>query len=736
MSAYSEGTEMTSESNTKASAIHWKRDDDGVVILTIDDPSSSVNTMNDAYTESMAASVERLEAERESITGVIVTSAKKSFFAGGDLNRLRRYDTSRAAEQTAHIERVKDHLRRLEKFGRPVVAAINGTALGGGLEVALAAHHRIVADVPGCQIGQPEVTLGLLPGGGGITRIVRMIGLQKALTQVILPGTKFNPREAKEIGLVDEVVESVDLLIPRAKAWIAANPNAAKPWDKKGFEIPGGSAASPAISSVLPAMAANLRKQLKGAPLPAPRAALAAAVEGSLVDFDTASLIETRYLVSLTTGQVAKNMIGAFFFDLQKISGGASRPAGFPKFQARKVGVIGAGMMGAAIAYVAAKVGIEVVLKDVSLAGAQKGKNYAVKLEQKALERGKTTQEKADALLARIHPTEDPKDFAGVDFVIEAVFESVELKHKVFKEIEPFVDKAAVLGSNTSTLPIALLAEGVQRPADFIGIHFFSPVDKMQLVEIVRGKNTSDAVLAKVFDFVLQIRKTPIVVNDARGFFTSRVIGKFINEAVAAVGEGIEPATIEQAALQAGYPAGALQLLDELTITLTQKIRQETRKAEEAQGKTWVPHGAEAVVDRMIEELGRKGRSTGGGFYEYDESGKRTGIWPGLRAAFKSGSKEIPFIDMQERMLFAEAIDTVRCVDDGVLTSAADANIGSIYGIGFPAWTGGVLQYINQYEGGLRGFVARARELAAAYGPHFEPPASLVAKAERGERYE
>lgn len=736
MSAYSEGTEMTSESNTKASAIHWKRDDDGVVILTIDDPSSSVNTMNDAYTESMAASVERLEAERESITGVIVTSAKKSFFAGGDLNRLRQYDTSRAAEQTAHIERVKDHLRRLEKFGRPVVAAMGGTALGGGLEVALAAHHRVVADVPGCQIGQPEVTLGLLPGGGGITRIVRMIGLQKALTQVILPGTKFNPREALELGLVDELVASVDQLIPRAKAWIAANPNAAKPWDKKGFEIPGGSAASPAISSVLPAMAANLRKQLKGAPLPAPRAALAAAVEGSLVDFDTASLIETRYLVSLTTGPVAKNMIGAFFFDLQKINAGASRPAGFPKFQARKVGVIGAGMMGAAIAYVAAKVGIEVVLKDVSLAGAQKGKNYAVKLEQKAVERGKTTQEKADALLARIHPTEDPKDFAGVDFVIEAVFESVELKHKVFKEIEPYVEPTAVLGSNTSTLPIALLAEGVQRPADFIGIHFFSPVDKMQLVEIVRGKNTSDAVLAKVFDFVLQIRKTPIVVNDARGFFTSRVIGKFINEAVAAVGEGVEPATIEQAALQAGYPAGALQLLDELTITLTQKIRQETRKAEEAQGKTWVPHGAEAVVDRMIEELGRKGRSTGGGFYEYDESGKRIGIWPGLRAAFKSGSKEIPFIDMQERMLFAEAIDTVRCVDDGVLTSAADANIGSIYGIGFPAWTGGVLQYINQYEGGLRGFVQRARQLAAAYGPHFEPPASLVAKAERGERYE
>lgn len=719
-----------------SSAIHWKRDDDGVVILTIDDPGSSVNTMNDAYTESMAASVDRLEAERETITGVILTSAKKSFFAGGDLSRLKNHSPERAAEQTAYIERVKEQLRRLEKLGRPVVAAINGTALGGGLEVALAAHRRIVADVPGCQIGQPEVTLGLLPGGGGITRTVRMLGLQKALTQVILPGTKYSPREALKVGLVDEVVGSVEELVPQAKAWIAANPNAIKPWDVKGFEIPGGSAASPALAGILPAMAANLRKQLKGAPMPAPRAALAAAVEGSLLDFDTASLVETRYLVSLTTGQVAKNMINAFFFDLQKIGGGASRPAGYPKTEARKVGVIGAGMMGAGIAYVAAKAGIEVVLKDVSLEAAQRGKGYAVKLEQKAVERGKTTQEQADALLARIHPTADPADFAGVDFVVEAVFESVELKAKVFKEIEDIVEPDALLGSNTSTLPIALLSEGVKRPADFIGIHFFSPVDKMRLVEIVRGKNTSDAALARVFDFVLQIRKTPIVVNDGRGFFTSRVIGKFIGEAVAAVGEGIEPSTIEQAALQAGYPAGALQLLDELTITLTQKIRVETKKAEEAEGKTWVAHPSEPVIDRMIEELGRKGRSTGGGFYEYDAQGKRIGIWPGLREAFRSGSREIPLIDLQERMLFAEAIDAVRCVDDGVLTSAADANIGSLLGIGFPAWTGGVLQYINQYKGGLRGFVTRARELAATYGPHFTPPDSLVAKAEAGSIYE
>ncbi len=724
---------MTTEETT--TAIRWERGEDGVVTLTLDDPTSSVNTMNTAYIEGMEAAVTRLEAERETITGVILASAKNTFFAGGDLHSLRRSTRETAAEQTARIDRVKDHFRRLEQLGRPVVAAINGSALGGGLEVALAAHHRIVADVPGCQIGCPEVTLGLLPGAGGITRMVRMFGLQRALTQMILTGTKYKPAAAKKVGLVDEVVQSVEQLVPRAKAWIAENPEPVKPWDVKGFAIPGGSAKSPEVAKMLPAITANLRKQTKGAPLPAPRAALAAAVEGSLVDFETASRIETRYLVNLACGQVAKNMIKAFFFDLRELTSGASRPQGIPRQTVRKVGVLGAGMMGAGIAYVAAKAGIEVVLKDTSIERAVAGKGYAEKVEQKALKRGKTTADKSAALLARITPTAEAADFAGVDLVIEAVFESVELKQQVFGEIQDIVEPHALLASNTSTLPIRELSEGVKRPADFIGLHFFSPVDKMRLLEIVRGANTSDEALARAFDFALQIRKTPIVVNDARGFFTSRVIGRFIDEAVAAVGEGVEPASIEQAALQAGYPTGALQLLDELTLTLTQKIKQENERAAAAQGKPYVAHPARKVVDRMIDELGRRGRKAGGGFYDYDENGKRTRIWPGLRKAFASGSRTLPLIDLQERMLFAEAIDTVRCLDDGVLTSAADANIGSIYGIGFPAWTGGVLQYINQYRGGLRGFVARARELAGAYGPHFEPPASLVDRAERGQAY-
>ena len=726
---------MTTETNTPGSpAIFWHEDDDGIVLLTIDDPAATVNTMNAAYTESMAATVDRLEREKDRIKGVVLTSAKKTFFAGGDLQALRSVRPEDAAEFTAHVDRVKADLRRLETLGKPVVAAINGTALGGGLEIALAAHHRIAADVPGARLGLPEVTLGLLPGGGGITRVVRMLGLQDALTKVILVGTKYAPRDALKVGLVDDVVDDVEALIPRAKAWIAAHPTSAQPWDTKGFEIPGGSASSPAIAPYLPAMAANLRRQLKGAPLPAPKAAMAAAVEGSLLDFDTASLVETRYLTSLVTGAVAKNMISALFYDLHQINAGASRPDGFPRHEAKKVGVLGAGMMGAGIAYVAAKAGMQVVLKDVDLDKAKRGKAYAEKIEQKALSRGKTTPEASAALLARIHPTAEPKDFAGVDFVVEAVFENVALKQKVFQEIQDIVSPEAVLGSNTSTLPIAELSEGVKRPADFIGIHFFSPVDKMKLVEIVRGENTSDAVLAKVFDFVLQIKKTPIVVNDARGFFTSRVIGRFTDEAVAAVGEGVPPSSVEQAALQAGYPTGALQLLDELTLTLTQQIQRENKRAIEAEGGTYTPHRSEAVFDKMI-ALERKGRSTGGGFYEYGEDGKRTGFWAGLQEAFPAGGAEVPFVDLQERMLFAEAIDSVRCLDDGVLTSVADANIGSIFGIGFPAWTGGVLQYINQYEGGLPGFVARARELAAQYGPHFEPPASLVAKAEAGERY-
>ncbi|GAA1900246.1 3-hydroxyacyl-CoA dehydrogenase NAD-binding domain-containing protein [Streptomyces durmitorensis] len=721
---------MTQESTT----IRWEMDATGILTLVLDDPNQSANTMNQGFKDSIAAIAERAEAEKDSIRGIIYTSAKKTFFAGGDLKDMMQAGPENAQDAFEAGVAIKASLRRIETLGKPVVAAINGAALGGGYEIALASHHRVALDAPGSKIGLPEVTLGLLPAGGGVTRTVRLMGIADALLKVLLQGTQYSPKRALENGLIHEVAATREEMIEKARAFIDANPESAQPWDKPGYRIPGGTPANPKFAANLPAFPANLKKQINGAPYPAPRNILAAAVEGSQVDFETALTIEARYFTELVTGQTAKNMIQAFFFDLQAVNSGANRPKGIEPRPVRKAAVLGAGMMGAGIAYSCARAGIEVVLKDVSAEAAAKGKAYSEKLCAKAVQRGRTTQEKADALLARITPTADPQDLAGCDAVIEAVFEDTSLKHKVFQEIQDVIEPDALLCSNTSTLPITQLAEGVTRPVDFIGLHFFSPVDKMPLVEIIKGERTGDEALARAFDLVRQISKTPIVVNDSRGFFTSRVIGHFINEGVAMVGEGIEPASIEQAAAQAGYPAKVLSLMDELTLTLPRKIRNETKRAVEEAGGTWAGHPSDSVIDRMVDEFERPGRSGGAGFYDYVD-GKRAGLWPGLREHFTKAGTEIPFEDMQERMLFSEALDTVRLVEEGVLTSVADANIGSIFGIGFPGWTGGVLQYINGYEGGLPGFVARARELADRYGERFTPPALLVEKADRGEKF-
>jgi 3-hydroxyacyl-CoA dehydrogenase/enoyl-CoA hydratase/3-hydroxybutyryl-CoA epimerase len=726
---------------TESTTIRWEQDDTGVVTLVLDDPHQSANTMNQAFRDSLAAVTDRLEEHQDAIRGVIVTSAKKTFFAGGDLRDLIRVTPEAAQDVFDMSMAVKRNLRRIETLGKPVVAALNGAALGGGFEIALACHHRIALDAPGSKIGCPEVTLGLLPGGGGVVRTVRLLGIADALLKVLLQGTQYSPRRALENGLVHEVVDTREELLARARAFIDAHPESQQPWDTPGYRIPGGTPANPKFAANLPSFPALLRKQTNGAPYPAPRAILAAAVEGAQVDFDTAQVVEARYFTELATGQTAKNMIQAFFFDLQAVNSGANRPQGIEPRRVRRVAVLGAGMMGAGIAYSCARAGIDVVLKDVSPEAAAQGKGHSEKLCAKAVAKGRTTQEKADALLARITPTADVADLAGCDAVIEAVFEDTALKHKVFQEVQNVVAPDALLCSNTSTLPITLLAEGVERPADFIGLHFFSPVDRMPLVELIKGERTGDEALARAFDLVRQIGKTPIVVNDSRGFFTSRVIGHFINEGVAMVGEGIEPASVEQAAAQAGYPAKVLSLMDDLTLTLPRKIRNETRRAVEEAGGTWTPHPAEAVVDRMVDEFGRTGRSGGAGFYDYDEDGRRLRLWPGLREHFTRPGHRIPFRDMQERMLFAEALDTVRCLQEGVLTSVADANIGSLLGIGFPGWTGGVLQYINGYDGGagtgtgLPGFVARARELAERYGERFTPPPLLVEKAEKGETF-
>jgi len=728
---------------TSTSTIQWRQDDDGVVVLTLDDPGQRANTMNQAYIDSMAATVERLEAERDSIAGVVLVSGKPTFFAGGDLNDLLALDPSGAAEFAEFVRGAKAQLRRLEQLGRPVVAGIAGAALGGGLELALATHRRIAVDSPKIALGLPEVKFGLLPGGGGIVRTVRMLGVQESLQRLTLEGRTLRPAEALELGLVDELVDGPDELIGAAKRWIAENPEAAQPWDRPGHRIPGGTPAGGDLAKVLPALPANLRKRLHGANYPAPLAILAASVESTQVDFDNAIEIEGRYMVELATGQVAKNMIQAFFFDMQQVSGDRDRPEGIARFEPRRLVVVGAGMMGAAIAYVAAKAGIEVVLKDVSAEAAERGKDYSRRLVEKAVERGRQTREDGDALLARIRATGDPADAAGADIVIEAVFEDPELKARVMKEIEPHLAPDALLASNTSTLPITGLADNVTRPADFVGLHFFSPVDKMPLLEIVVGRETEQATVYRALDFARLIRKTPIVVNDSRGFLTSRLITAFMNEAVSWLAEGIPPATIEQATLQAGYPAPVLQLSDEVNLNLMRDIGVLYREAAESEGREWYAHPAYDVLATMIDDHGRGGKLAGAGFYDYQD-GRRSGLWPGLAEAFPpvGDPRAIDMVELIERMLVVEALEAVKCVEEGVVESAADANVGSILGIGFPGWTGGVLQYIDGYRSpehadrrGVAGFVQRARELSERHGDRFAPPAGLVAMAERGETF-
>jgi 3-hydroxyacyl-CoA dehydrogenase / enoyl-CoA hydratase / 3-hydroxybutyryl-CoA epimerase len=674
--------------------IDYSKDDAGIVTLTMNDPDQSANTMNAAYVAAMTAALDRLEAEREQVTGVIVASGKTTFFAGGDLPTM---STARPEDAPALFEllgTIKRDLRRLETYGRPVVAAINGAALGGGFEIALACHHRIALDAPGTRVGFPEVTLGLLPGAGGVTRTVRMLGIAPALTTWLLTGKRLKPAAARDAGMIDEVVAAPDELITRAREWIAANPDAAQPWDRPGYRMPGGTPATSKLALQLPAFPATLRKQLKGNRMPAPEAILETAVEGAQVDLETAFTIETRRLITLLTGRVAKNMIGAFFFDMKAVNGGAARPDA-EVAPATKVAVLGAGMMGAGIAYACARAGLPVVVKDVSAEAA-----------------ARAVAEGDPAVLARITPTGDVEDLRGCDVVIEAVFEDPKLKHQVFAEVEPVLAPGALLASNTSTLPITGLAGGVSRPADFIGMHFFSPVGKMPLLEIVVGEQTSDAAIARAFDLGRRIGKTPIVVNDGRGFFTSRVIGQFINEAVTMVAEGVPAASVEQAALQAGYPTGPLALADEVTLTLMGKIH----KAYVAAGVNAGYEKAHALVRDLLENHGRAGRSSGKGFYAY-ENGRRGRLWNGLAGLATDAGRAVPFADLQERLLFSEALDALRCRAEGVLRTDADGNIGSILGIGFPAWTGGVLRYVEQHPD----FKGRASELAARYGDRFAP---------------
>jgi len=711
-------------------AIRYEKGQDNIVVLTMDMPGQSANTMNALYREVMGQAIERLEAEKADIAGVIITSAKKTFFAGGDLNELIQVTPAQAHEFYQMTLKIKGQLRRLECLGKPVVAAINGAALGGGWEIALACHYRIALDKSGVQLGLPEVTLGLLPGGGGVVRMVRLLGLEKALPY-LAEGKKVRPQAALNAGLLDDLAATPEDMLAKARAWIMANPESKQPWDEPGYKIPGGTPSSPNVAQMLAIAPSVLRDKTKGC-FPAPEKILCAAVEGAQVDFDTAQLIEARYFTELTTGQVAKNMIGTFWFQLNEINAGGSRPKGYAPYVTKKVGVLGAGMMGSGIAYVSAVAGIDVVLKDVSLAAAEKGKGYSVKLLEKKVSRGHMSLEKRDAILARIKVTDKAADFAGCDLIIEAVFEDRDLKADVTAAAERTALNDAVIASNTSTLPITGLAEAVQKQDKFIGLHFFSPVDKMPLVEIIKGELTSDETLARGFDYVMQIKKTPIVVNDSRGFFTSRVFGTFTNEGIAMLGEGIPAAMIETEARKAGMPVGPLAISDEVSLSLMSHIREQTRRDLEDEGKTAPQHPAFVVVDRMLNEFKRPGKAAGSGFYDYPAGGKKQ-LWPELKNRFGKADVQIPQQDVRDRLLFIQAIETVRCVEEGVLLSTADANIGSIFGIGFAAWTGGALQFINQY--GLKRFVARTQVLAEQYGERFEPPALLLEKAAKSAAF-
>ncbi|GGC88008.1 3-hydroxyacyl-CoA dehydrogenase NAD-binding domain-containing protein [Halopseudomonas salina] len=706
-----------------SNAIRYDKGQDNIVILTMDMPGQSANTMNGVYRQAMAETVDRLEKEREEIAGVIITSAKKTFFAGGDLNELIKVTQSDAEAFYHMVLGLKAQLRRLETLGKPVVAAINGAALGGGWELALACHYRVAIDQPAVKLGLPEVTLGLLPGGGGVVRMVRLLGVEKALPYLV-EGKQVGPAKALEAGLIHELASDREDLLARAKIWILGAPQALQPWDVNGYRMPGGTPSSPALAQLLPIAPSVLRSKTQGC-LPAPEKILCAAVEGAQVDFDTAQIIETRYFTELATGQVAKNLIGTFWFQLNEIKAGGSRPKGFETRQTTRVGVIGAGMMGAGIAYVSAVAGIDVVLKDRSLEAAEKGRAYSTAVLDKKVSRGQMSADKRDTILERIKPTIDDADFAGCDLIIEAVFEDRNLKAKVTRAAADQAAADAVIASNTSTLPITGLANAIADPRRFIGLHFFSPVDKMPLVEIIKGDQTDDATLARAFDFVMQINKTPIVVNDSRGFFTSRVFSTFTSEGIAMLGEGIPAALIENVARQAGMPVGPLAVSDEVSMSLMSHIREQTRKDLAAEGKPLPEHPADLVISRMVDELQRPGKAAGKGFYEYPAGGRKH-LWPELGVRFGSEDASIAVEDVRDRLLFIQAIETVRCLEENVLLSTADANVGSIFGIGFAAWTGGALQFINQY--GVSSFVARSRYLAEQYGERFAPPPLLLQK--------
>ncbi len=697
--------------------------DDGILVATMDLPGRPMNVVGDVLMEGIAAALPRLA--EPAVKGLVLTSGKADFCAGGDLDRMSKWCTPEEPFEASMA--MKKVLRQLELQGKPVVAAINGHALGGGLELALACHARIAINNPRLKIGQPEVKLGLLPGGGGTVRLPRLVGIQQAL-QICCEGNDLSPDKALGMGLLTELAADRTEMLAKARAWIVANPKAKQPWDQPKFRFPGGDSRTPAVAQML-VIAPSMASARSWGNYPAITHIMSSVFEGGLLDFDAASMVESRYFAACVMSQESKNIINTMWYQLNAIKKGASRPQGVPAGQVKKLGVLGAGMMGGGIAYVSAKAGIEVVLLDSSQEQADRGKAYTQGLLDKAIKRGKSTAQKRDALLARITAGTSFELLQGCDLVIEAVFEDRAVKADVTRRAEAMLAPGAVFASNTSTLPITGLAAASVRPAQFVGLHFFSPVDKMPLVEIIVGKATSDETLARAFDYVQQIGKTPIVVNDSRGFYTSRVFGTYVREGLAMLKEGVHPRSIEVAGLQAGMPMPPLALQDEVSLSLAQGVMEQTRKDLLAEGQTLPEQPGAEVIDRLC-ALGRVGKKVGKGFYDWPDggSGAEKMLWPGLADLYPVAAVQPPQQELIDRLLYAQANEAARCLDEGVLRSVADGNIGSIFGWGFAPFQGGALQFINAR--GLPAFVARARELAAAYGARFEPATGLVQRTQ------
>lgn len=715
----------------------YEKDSDGIVTITMDIQGQSANTMNQAYLQAMNANVEKLRGE-EGLAGVVIASAKKTFSAGADLkdvlsiaeeaarsDKKTRSDTKKIAEKTfTMIEASKAPLRLLEQLAVPVVAAINGAAVGGGYELCLACNYRVVVRDERAVVGLPEVTLGLLPGAGGVVRLTALLGLEKALP-LLLQGKTLPPQKAFEQGLVDEVVDSADQLIATAKKWIKANPlQCAQPWDQKGFAYPGGGADAPSVRMVATVAPTQLIAKTRGL-VPAPEKILDIAVNSMRMNFNAALRVESRGLTSLMMTPECRAAISTFFYGMNAVKSGRFRTDG-EKWQAGNAAIIGAGMMGAGIAWAHASCGLASVLCDTTEEKAEHGKSAVAELCSKAVERDRMKDEQKHNLLSLIKPMPNANDVEPVDIIIEAVYEDLNLKEQVIKETFSRLGEHGIYGSNTSTLPISVLAECCPDPTRFIGLHFFSPVDKMQVVEIIAGDKTSAETVRKAYDYVLQIKKIPVVVNDGRGFFTSRVFGTYLDEGQALLQDGMSPVAIERAAYNTGMPVGPLAVHDEVSLELTKKAIDTHTELDKRLG---VESGfgeysaaTRSVALEMV-GMGRGGRHYGGGFYQYE--GKSKALWDGL-SQFMVRDAQVSARDAQDRLLYRQVVESLRCLDEGVLRSEAEANLASVFAIGFPAYTGGVLQFIQGC--GVEQFAERAAQLEAAYGKRFAVTKSALDK--------